>query len=92
MRGYGENMEYVLAVFRSRNETLYLANMLKSNGYSVFVVNTPESLGQACGISVKFSKSILTIVKDFIRTKPFRAFFGFFLVKKENDQMSFLRV
>ena len=85
-------MDYVLAVFRSRNETLYLANMLKSNGYNVYIINTPQSIGQACGISVKFSKNILSIVRDFMRTKPFRAFFGFFIVKKEEGQMSFIRV
>lgn len=73
-------MRYVIAVFRSRNETLYFANMLKSSGYFVSIVNTPKEAGQTCGISVKFNENILDIANAFLVSKPFRSFYGFFRV------------
>lgn len=75
-------MQYIIAVFKSRNETLYFANMLKSNGFFVSIVNTPKEAGQTCGISVKFEERLLAIAKEFLSSKPFRSFYGFFKVKE----------
>ena len=74
-------MQYVIAVFRSRNETLYLANMFKTRGVIVGVINTPKEAGQACGISVRFDEKFLPMARQFLTSKPFRSFYGFFRVK-----------
>jgi len=71
---------HCLAVFSSRNETLYLAKMLLANGYGAGVVNTPKEAGLACGISVKFEEKNLPSVKMFITSKPFRSFAGIYRV------------
>lgn len=73
-------MSYIIVVFSSRNETLYLANMFKSNGFYASVVNTPKEAGQACGISVCIEGRLLTVAKSFLQSKPFRSFYGFFRV------------
>ncbi len=83
---------YCLAVFRSRNETLYLANLLSRNGYRVMVINTPKDAGLACGISLKFDERILGIVKDFIFTRPFRSFGGFYRVTSSGNRNSYVKI
>ena len=71
---------YCLAVFSSRNETLYLAKMLLANGYRAGIINTPKEAGLACGISVKFEERNLPNVKMFLASKPFRSYFGIYRV------------
>ena len=75
-------MTFCIAVFRSRNETLYLANMLKNIGIPVGIINTPKEAGQACGISVRFDERALQRVKQCLLAKPFRAFAGFYRISK----------
>jgi len=83
---------YVLAVFRFRNETLYLANMLKVAGCSVMVINTPKEAGQACGISVRFDERFLPLAKKCLASKPFRAFVGFFRISYIQNKISLERI
>lgn len=75
-------MAYIIAVFRSRNETLYLANMLNAQGRKVMVINTPKEAGQACGISVRFEECVLALAKKCLGERPFRSFVGFFRIRK----------
>ncbi len=74
-------MKFVIAVFSSRNETLYFANMFKSNGLYADIINTPKEAGQACGISVRFEERLLPVAKNFLNIKPFRSFYGFYRVQ-----------
>lgn len=85
-------MNYCLAVFRSRNETLYLANMLNCNGYRVTVINTPKDAGLACGISVRFDENILPIVRSCIQSKPFRSFGGFYRIVNNGNRNSYQKL
>ena len=85
-------MQFVIIVFSSRNETLYMANMFRSNGVMVQIVNTPKEAGQACGISVKINESLLPIARNFLRSKPFRSFYGFFRVSQKNGCQSIERI
>ena len=88
----GDFMTYCLAAFRSRNETLYLANMLGNNGFRVTIINTPKEAGIPCGISVKFDERILSIVRSYIMTKPFRAFVGIFKVVVNGERNTYQRI
>ena len=92
MQKFGGNMQYVIAVFRSRNETLYLANLLMSKGYKVDIISTPREVGQACGISVKFSHTLLTIARGIIASKPFRSFYGFYKIAQNGGRTSIIRL
>ncbi len=73
-------MQFTIAVFTSRNETLYFANMFKSNGMYAGVINTPKEVGRACGISVRFDERLYSVAQNFLKTKPFRSFYGFYRV------------
>lgn len=73
-------MSYILAVFNTRSETLYFANILKSQGLVVSVSNTPRSVGQGCSICVKFLPSALPMARNVLTQKTFQGFLGFFSV------------
>ena len=85
-------MVYLIAVFRSRNETLYLANMLNATGNRVTVINTPKEAGQACGISVRFDEKCLPIAKRCLASKPFRAFVGFFRITTVQNRLKLEKI
>ena len=85
-------MRFCLAVFRSRNETLYLANSLIKLGYRVNVINTPSDAGLSCGICVKFDEYLLGIVKQYVQSKPFRSFSGFYRVTANRGRNTYERI
>ena len=80
-------MYYILAVFKTRSETLYFANLLKSSGLAVSVINTPRQAGQACGICVKLLPYDLTKARALLATRHFQAFAGFYSVSVRNGMM-----
>lgn len=73
-------MQYAIAVFKSRNETLFFANFLRNNGIMTAVVNTPKEAGGACGISVKFPLDSLSAVKGALARRGSTSFVGFLKV------------
>ncbi len=85
-------MTFCIAVFRSRNETLYLANMLKNLGVPAGIINTPKEAGQACGISVRFEEQSIYRVKQCLSSKPFRAFAGFFRITQISGRIKVERL
>ena len=80
-------MRYCLLVFKSRNETLYFANLLMKNGYRANIMNTPKQLGLSCGISVQIADNLLGIARSLLATKEFTSFVGFFYVTIANNKM-----
>ena len=48
-------MEYVVVAFRSRAHTVGFYELLKKNGISAEIINTPKEAGVGCGLSVKIS-------------------------------------
>ena len=85
-------MYYYLAVFRSRSETLYFANMLRSNGVLVSIINTPKEAGQTCGICVKFMPNAFEVAKKLFTQKPLKTFAGFYSVMLRNGGMELTRI
>lgn len=68
----------ILAVFRSRTETLNFASILRSYGVNCSVVNTPRRINVSCGISVQFSSRNLAVVKQILSRRKFDTFAGLF--------------
>lgn len=78
----------ILAIFRSRAQTLdYLAG-LKSVGVVAQTVNTPKEAGIGCGISVKFDSAFLVRAKGILGRKPYSSFVGY--MKKAGDRFFYL--
>lgn len=72
-------MEYVLAVYRSRNVSIKAYNLLLRNGFTCALVSTPRAAGVGCGLSVKFARSDFDRVKNVLQSAE--TFAGFFLYR-----------
>jgi hypothetical protein len=72
--------EYVIAAFRSRNSSTKLLDILKKNGISATIVNTPKEAYIGCGLSVKFEQGLMEPVRICIVKNSLAAFAGFFSV------------
>lgn len=68
----------MLAVFRSKTETLNFASILRSYGVDCIVVNTPRTINVSCGISVKFNSEFYNVARLIISRRAFGTFAGFF--------------
>lgn len=74
-------MQYTLAVFRARNETLSFATLLRSYKINAQIVNTPRKINVSCGISVKFNFADQPTAKLLLSRRKFETFVGFFNLK-----------
>lgn len=72
-------MDFVIAVYRSRNVTMQAYNFLVRNGVTAALVSTPRMANVGCGLSVKFPKAFLHKVSGVLSGGD--TFVGFFLVK-----------
>lgn len=71
---------YLIAAFRSRNQTLLFANILSSYGIKATLINTPRAVMTSCGISVKLDYAHLSKAKEVLARRKFDTFAGFFVV------------
>lgn len=74
-------MEYMIAVFRARTETINFASLLRSYGVNVTIINTPRQINVSCGISVKFNPAYKEKAREVISRRKFDTFAGFYLIK-----------
>lgn len=70
----------IIAVFRSRTETLNFASLLRSYGVPCSVINTPRTINVSCGISVKFDAQFKQTATLIASRRNFSTFAGFFSV------------
>lgn len=73
-------MDYVLAIYRSRNVSMRAYNYLIQNGVTCALVSTPRNANVGCGLSVKIDKS--TLSRFGAALSQGETFVGFFLVKQ----------
>lgn len=71
----------LLAVFRSKTETLNFASVLRSYKIPCFVVNTPRNINVSCGISVKFYENDKEMVNYILSRRGFNTFAGIYELK-----------
>lgn len=75
----------VIAVFKSRSETLRFAEALRNYGVWVTVVNTPKSVKAGCGLSAKFPETNINKARFILANGKYRSFVGFFGVNGSFD-------
>lgn len=73
-------MEYVIAVFSVRTETLMFNQYLHRLGINSTIMNTPKEAHTSCGLCVKFAPISFSTVKR-ASLAGYRSFVGFFKVK-----------
>ncbi len=67
----------VLAVFRSRAQTLDFLAAVKAAGVPAQAVSTPREAGVGCGISAKFDSRFSERAKAVLARRHYSAFDGF---------------
>lgn len=72
---------YVIATFRSRNQTMAFRQILISYGVNASIINTPRKANVSCGISVKMPERAVEVAKEIMKRRKFDSFVGFFMVK-----------
>lgn len=83
-------MEYVIAVYRSRNVSIRAYNFLVSQGVTAALISTPRKANVGCGLSVKFSKAAFPAVSGALSNAE--TFVGFFLVKNTFSGSTLVRL
>ena len=66
----------MLAVLRSRAQTLELVSSLKAAGIPAQTVSTPKEAGVGCGISAKFEENFLPRVQALLKRRTYSSFSG----------------
>lgn len=72
-------MQYVLAVYRSRNVAIRAYNYLNKRGETCALVSTPRAVGVGCGLSVKTSPQ--AVERYGAELASGESFVGFYSVK-----------
>lgn len=72
-------MDFVIAVYRSRNVAMQAYNFLIQKGITAALISTPRGANVGCGLSVKFAANMLETVGGTLSRGE--TFVGFFLVK-----------
>lgn len=83
-------MEYVIAVYRSRNVSMQAYNFLLRNGVTCALISTPRAANVGCGLSVKFAKNALPNVSRILSQGE--TFVGFFLVRNTANGTTLSRI
>lgn len=74
-------MDMILAVFRSRAQTLDFISRLKKLGVRASAVSTPKEANVGCGISARIGEFDLSRARRILSGGEFGAFVGFFRVR-----------
>ena len=74
-------MDMILAVFRSRAQTIDFVARLKSNGVAASAVSTPKEANVGCGISARIGEFDLPRARKGLGSGRYGAFVGFFRVR-----------
>ena len=72
-------MEYVIAIYRSRNVTISAYNYLLNKGVNCALISTPRAANVGCGLSVKFTRDVLPSVRATLSLGE--TFVGFYLAR-----------
>ena len=72
-------MQYVIAVYRSRDVSMQVYNLLIKNNVMAALISTPRAAHVGCGLSVKFSYGDYAQFGSLLARQE--TFVGFFLVK-----------
>ena len=73
-------MEYLIATFKSRAETIRFSDILRGYGVPAEIVNTPREAGVGCGLSVKSYRGYLGQIKRALFNSNLKTFVCFFSV------------
>ena len=84
--------KHYLCVFKSRNHTFFINNLLEEDKDIFQLVSTPCALQVGCGYSIRFfNKSSINLIEKMVRDNNL-AFPKFYIVYKENGNIKYKEV
>lgn len=72
-------MTYIIAVFRSRTESIRFSDALNGQGVATSLVNTPREVMIGCGVSVRLDVKHKNIAQLILNKISAHSFVGFYL-------------
>ncbi len=78
----------MLAVFRSRAQSLDYAERLYKYGVAVTTIPTPKEAGIGCGLCVRFDSAQLTRATAVLRVGRYSSFKGFYKMEYTAGRLS----
>ena len=75
-------MKYIIIAFKSRNNLLSFAKLLRINGMIVNIINTPRSTSISCGLSIKTDYRNLNNVTRILNQSKVDGFLGVYMVTR----------
>ena len=89
----GENtMRVCVAVFRSRTQVTAFIDYMRDVGVNCSVVPIPKEAKLGCGISAKLPLNSLGVAKAVISRYNLTAFYGFFVITKNGNRTTTVRI
>lgn len=85
-------MRYLVAVFRSRTQVLEFVDYMHDLNANCSVIATPKEAKIGCGVSAKFPYSYLNVANSIIKRRNLTAFYGFFLITKNGNRTTTVRI
>ena len=76
----------ILAVFRSRTQSLDYAERLKSYGVFAEIIPTPKEAKIGCGLCVRFDERLFVRAKAVLVSAKYSTFKGFYKMDFKNGQ------
>ncbi len=67
----------MLAVFKSRSETLAFLTDLRGSGAPASAMSTPKEAGVGCGLSARFEETFLPRARNVLSRRSYGSFAGF---------------
>ena len=79
-------MKYIIIAFKSRNNLMSFAKLLRINGMIANIINTPRTTSINCGLSVKTDYRNLNNVTKLLNQSNIDGFLGVYLVIRNGMQ------
>ena len=68
----------IIAIFRSRSQTIDFVSRLQRSGVTVQTVNTPKEARVGCGLSASFGANAIAQAKFILRSGKYTSFVGMY--------------
>ena len=85
-------MKHLIISYKSRNSLYSFAKILRANGISVNIINTPRSIAISCGLSIKTEFRYFSFVTNLIRQSNLEGFIGVFMHNSSNSHEQYQRL
>ena len=80
--------KFLIISLKSRNEIYSYSNFLKQQGMFVSIVNSPNSIGSSCMLSIKLDYKYLNQIVNIINKQKPKSFLGLYLISQLNGNQT----